>query len=258
MIFDTHAHYDDEAFSEDRDKLLSELFSGPIGHIVDVAASYDSLSEIPKLLLRYPKMYAAYGLHPTELTGLDMEETLSKVHALLQTERAVALGEIGLDYYWDTKEKELQQKWFLAQLSLAAELQKPVIIHSREACEDTFSLMKPYFNKVTGVIHCYSYSAEMALEYIKRDFYIGVGGVVTYKNGRRLKETVEAIPLERIVIETDSPYLPPVPFRGERNHSGNLTKVVEEIARIKGLTPEEVEMATYQNALNLYHIEERN
>ena len=164
----------------------------------------------------------------------------------------IAVGEIGLDYYWDNESHEVQKKWFIRQLELARELGLPVLIHSREAAADTMEIMKEYAGGLKGVIHCYSYSREMAKEYVKMGFYIGVGGVVTFKNARRLKETVEEIPLESIVLETDCPYLAPVPYRGKRNNSAYIRYVAEEIAKIKGIPCGEVISRTEENAKRLY------
>lgn len=256
MIFDTHSHYDDRAFDEDRDLVMEQLLNSGVKHVVDVASDGPSLDKIPQLLRKYPMMYASYGIHPTELADLDMDETLEKIRRLSATERCVAIGEIGLDYYWDKEGAEKQKKWFLAQLALAREVDKPIIIHAREACEDTLTIMKEHAKGLSGVIHCFSYSPEIAEIYVKMGYFIGVGGVVTYKNGKRLKDTVERIPMESIVIETDCPYLTPVPKRGKRNDSGNLCYVVSEIARIKGISEEEVERITYANALRLYRLSE--
>ena len=173
---------------------------------------------------------------------------------LFQRDKVVAVGEIGLDYYWNKENHETQKKWFVRQLNLAREKNLPVLIHSREAAADTMEIMKNYASGLDGVIHCYSYSKEMALEYIKMGFYIGVGGVVTFKNARKLKEVVEAIPLESILLETDCPYLAPEPYRGKRNSSLYLSYVADEIAKLKGITKEEVVRQTEANAREMYRI----
>ena len=168
-------------------------------------------------------------------------------------EKCVAIGEIGLDYYWDEPERGLQRKWFARQLQLAQEVGLPVVIHSREAAQDTVDLMQAeHAERSGGVIHCYSYSKELARTFLDMGFYFGIGGVVTFKNGRKLKETVEYLPMDRILLETDSPYLSPVPNRGKRNDSRSLSYVVSQIAQIKGITEEEVEQITTENALRLY------
>ena len=255
MIFETHAHYDDEKFDEDRVELLSHLLSeNNIGKIVNVGASIRGCEESLKLAEQYKNVYASLGIHPEMLEEFT-QENLDWIKEHLAHEKVVALGEIGLDYYWikDAGEREKPRIWFEKQLELAKEANLPVIIHSRDACDDTLDTIKHYNNNgQTGIIHCFSYSKEIAQEYIKMGWYIGVGGVVTFKNGRKLVETVEAIPLERIVLETDAPYMAPVPFRGERNSSIYLSYVAEKIAEIKGVTVKEVEDITFENAMKIY------
>lgn len=253
-IFDTHAHYDDEAFNNDREELIKELQENNIAHIVNVGASIESCKRTIELVNKYDIFYGALGVHPSDtklLTDVDM----LWLSMALQDEKMLAVGEIGLDYYYNEPEKDIQKKWFIRQLNIARELKKPVIIHSREAAADTLDIMKAEkCNEIGGVIHCYSYSKEMAREYLDMGFYIGVGGVVTFKNAKKLKEVVEYVPLERIVLETDCPYLAPVPNRGKRNSSLNLPYVVDEIADIKNISREEVINKTYDNALKLYKI----
>ena len=199
----------------------------------------------------YPFMYAAVGVHPDEVGALN-EERLEEMRKLCEDPKVVAIGEIGLDYYWDKEAREEQRRWFVRQLELARKLGLPVLIHSREAAADTMEVMKEYGKGLKGVIHCYSYSAEMAKEYVKMGYYIGVGGVVTFKNARKLKETVREIPLTSIVLETDCPYLAPVPYRGKRNSSLYLPYVAEEIAALKQVSFEEVVSQTERNAKDLY------
>ncbi len=254
MIFDSHAHYDSEQFDEDRELLLHSMAEKGVGTIVNVGANWASVTEAVELAQKFPHVYAAVGLHPDEVGVLD-EEKFAIVKAQCRKAKVVAVGEIGLDYYWDNESHEIQKKWFVRQLDLARELELPVIIHSREAAADTLEIMKEYGQGLHGVIHCFSYSLEMAKEYVKMGYHIGVGGVVTFKNGRKLKEIVEAIPLERILLETDCPYLAPVPFRGKRNDSSYLSYVAEEIANLKGITTEEVIAQTEQNAKELFRIQ---
>lgn len=251
MIFDTHAHYDDGQFDEDREELLASMAENGVGTIVNVSASYASCERVTDMVRDYPFLYAAVGVHPDEVGDLN-EESFARMKALFTREKVVAVGEIGLDYYWEKESHEIQKKWFIRQLELAGELGLPVVIHSREAAADTMEIMKRYAKGLKGVIHCYSYSREMAKEYVKMGFYIGVGGVVTFKNARKLKETVEEIPLASIVLETDCPYLAPVPYRGKRNHSAYIRYVAEEVARLKGLSCEEVIRQTEKNAKELY------
>lgn len=254
MIFETHAHYDDERFDEDRDILIEKLFQKNICNIINVGASIESTKTTIALAKKYENMYAAAGVHPSDIAGLN-EETLAWLKEQTKDPKVIAVGEIGLDYYWDKEEEvqKAQRYWFAQQMGLARESQLPVIIHSRDATEDTMRVMKEvHAEEIPGVIHCYSYSPEMAKEFIKMGYYIGVGGVVTFKNAKKLKETVMQIPLERILLETDSPYMAPEPHRGSRNDSGNLVYVAKKIAELKGITAKEVENATLANARKLF------
>lgn len=253
MIFESHAHYDDEAFDSDRDRLLSSMKENGVETIVNVSASKKSLDRVNELMKNYSFIYGAFGLHPDEVGDMT-DELLEKIRLFSRQEKAVAIGEIGLDYYWDKEGHDLQKQWFIRQLELAREKNMPVIIHSREAAADTMEIMKQYAGGMKAVIHCYSYSPEMAREYVKMGYYIGVGGVVTFKNARRLKETVKEIPLESIVLETDCPYLAPEPFRGKRNSSLNLPYVAKEIAVIKEISCEKVVQQTEINARRLYNL----
>ena len=251
MIFDTHAHYDSSQFDEDREELLASMPEQGVGTIVNVGASLESCFTVPEMVKKYPFMYAAAGVHPDEVGTLN-EETFAKLKEQFAQEKVIAVGEIGLDYYWDNESHDLQKKWFIRQLGLARELSLPVLIHSREAASDTLEIMKEYGGGLGGVIHCFSYSKEMAAEYVKMGYYIGVGGVVTFKNGRKLKEVVAETPLTSIVLETDCPYLAPVPFRGKRNNSGYIRYVAEEVAKIKGVSVQEVIRQTEENAKKMY------
>lgn len=254
MIFDTHAHYDDDRFAPDRGELLSGMNENGIGRIINVGASFEGCKNSLALAQEHDFIYAALGVHPSDIADLT-EESCEWIRQHLSDPKVVAVGEIGLDYYWD-KEPEVQarqREWFRYQLQLAKESALPVSIHSREAAADTMEIMKEAAaDGILGVIHCYSYSKEQALEYVDMGYYIGVGGVVTFKNARKLKETVEAIPLERILLETDCPYMAPEPNRGKRNSSLYLTYVADAIAGLKGVTPEEVKTVTYENALRLF------
>ena len=255
MIFETHAHYDDDAFNEDREILLDSMNENGIGYIVNACASLESLKETEELTEKYPFVYGAFGIHPDDAEKMT-EDTLQEIRRLVRLPKAVAIGEIGLDYYWDKEGHDLQKYWFIRQLELAGEKKLPVMIHSREAAADTMEIMKKYGKDRNGVIHCYSYSPEMAQEYVKMGYFIGVGGVVTFKNAKKLKETVQEIPLESIVLETDCPYLAPEPFRGKRNCSLYISYVAEKIAELKGISAEEVIRQTEENAKQLYQINE--
>ena len=199
MIFETHAHYDDEQFDTDRDELLRSMEEGGVGTIVNVSATYESCENVVKLAEKYPFLYAAVGVHPDEVGALN-EVTFARMKELFSNPKVVAVGEIGLDYYWDNESHDLQKEWFVRQLALARELHLPVLIHSRDAAADTMEIMKAYGQGLDGVIHCFSYSKEMAREYVKMGYYIGVGGVVTFKNAKKMKEVVEEVPLESILL----------------------------------------------------------
>ncbi len=255
MIFETHAHYDDEAFDDDRDALLSSMRENNIEYIVNVGSSLASTAKSVELAAKYPFVYAAAGVHPSETQELD-EESFLWLHAQCLEKKVVAVGEIGLDYHYDAPARSTQRLWFERQLDLARDIKKPVIIHSRDAAQETFEIMKEKrADEIGGVIHCYSYSVDMAYDYVEMGFYIGIGGVVTFKNSKKLKDVVDAIPLERLVLETDSPYLAPEPNRGKRNSSLNLPYVAQKIAEIKGAAYDEVVEITNRNARKLYRID---
>ena len=254
MIFDTHAHYDDDAFAEDRDRLLTGLKDRGVDLVINVGAALPSLDQIPELLKQYPFMYGAIGIHPDEVGGLN-DEILARMRILLRQPKVVAVGEIGLDYHWNVEERKTQIYWFERQIQLAREEKLPVAIHSRDAAEDTLETAKRnHLEEIGGVVHCFSYSKELAREYLNMGMYIGVGGVITFKNARRLKEVVEYAPLDRLLLETDCPYLAPEPNRGKRNDSGNLKYVAEAIGRIKGVDPEKVIEQTERNGMRLFQI----
>jgi hydrolase, TatD family len=252
MIFESHAHYNDEAFDEDRDTLLNSMRENAIEYILEIGTSIEESRKSVALAKEYPFVYAAVGVHPDEVGELDLDK-IEWLRMQCEYEKVVAIGEIGLDYYWDKQSHEIQKKWFVEQLNIAKEKDLPVVLHSREAAEDTLEVLKANrSDNLRGVMHCYSYSMEMAREYVKMGFHIGVGGVVTFKNGRRLQETVADIPLERILLETDCPYLSPEPNRGKRNSSLNIPFMAEKIAKIKGVTYEEVVRVTNENAKRLF------
>lgn len=252
MIFDTHAHYDDEAFDLDRDEMLTQLKEHGIEAVTNVGASMKSCKATLELTRKYPFVYGAVGVHPNE-TGELSETDMNWLLEAAMEEKIVAVGEIGLDYYWEEPDHETQKKWFVRQLALAEKVKLPIIIHSREAARDTLDIMKAeQAGKLGGVIHCFSYSKEMAREYLNMGFYLGIGGVVTFKNAKKLKEVVEYMPMEQMVLETDCPYLAPVPNRGRRNSSFNLPYVVREISQIKNLPAEQIIQITSENAKRLY------
>lgn len=253
MIFDSHSHYDDTAFDEDRYSLLSSMAENNVGHIICVAAEHKSFKPIQQMCDTFSFCHPAFGIHPENATDLTPECKL-ELEKLLADGSSVAVGEIGLDYHYDEPGPDLQREIFIYQLELANKFDLPVIIHSRDAAEETMNIIKEHLPNKRGVIHCFSSSVEIAKEYVKMGFYIGIGGVVTFKNGKKLKEVAAEIPLSSILIETDCPYMAPVPYRGERNDSRFLSYVAEEIASLRGITAEEVINATEQNAKKLFNI----
>ena len=250
MYFESHAHYDDERFDEDRDTLLASFPAEGIETVVNASSDIKSSKASIALSEKYPFFYAAVGVHPHEVENIT-EADIDELRELSKHPKVVAIGEIGLDYYYDLSPRDLQRHWFKRQLELADELKMPVIIHSRDAAQECFDIIKNS-NVRNGVIHCYSGSAEMAEEYIKTGFYIGVGGSLTFKNNKKGVETVERIPIEKILIETDSPYLAPVPYRGKRNDSRLLKYVVERISQIKNIPENDICKITKNNAQNLF------
>lgn len=254
MIFESHAHYDDRRFDSDRKELLLSMEEHGIETIINVGSDLEGVKKTLALTEEYPFIYGAIGIHPSEIEDLN-EEVYEWLRERCCLPKVVAVGEIGLDYYWDKDEevKRSQRYWFCRQMELAREQELPVIIHSRDAAEDTLKLVQGiHGEQIPGVIHCFSYSPEQAFAYIKMGYYIGIGGVVTFKNARKLKETAAAIPLEHILLETDCPYLSPEPERGKRNSSLNLPYVAQEIARLRGITQEEVMEVTRENARRLF------
>ena len=301
-IFETHAHYDDEAFDTDRNEVLSAINAGtynenepvPVGRIVNCGASLKSSERSVQLAEKYDFVYAAVGVHPDEIgelaglgkaddksgvsdasdksrfvSGIDADardigpgdgcDGFERLRQLAGNPKVVAIGEIGLDYHWDVWPRELQREMFIRQWELAIELNLPIEVHSRDAAEDTFSVVKEMYEREKAAgrslradMHCYSYSVDQAREYARMGFYFGVGGVVTFKNARKTHELVREIPLERILLETDCPYLAPEPYRGQRNNSALIYHVAEKIAELRGITAEEVCRVTYENACRFF------
>ena len=254
MIFESHAHYDDEAFNEDRDILLSSMRDNGVEYIINVSADFESIDSIYELTKKYDFVYGTVGVHPGAAQNMTHERFEYLKKAALR-EKMVAIGEIGLDYYWDKENHEKQIYWFERQMDLAREKKLPIVVHSRDAAADTLDVIKANkAEEIGGIIHCFSYGKELAREYLNMGFYLGIGGVVTFNNGKKLKEVVEYAPIEQLVLETDSPYLSPVPFRGKRNSSRNLSYVAEAIGQIKGITTEEVLAITNENAKKVYKL----
>lgn len=254
MIFETHAHYEDKCFDEDREEVLARVRASRVFPIINVASSVESAAASLALARANKDIYAALGVHPSEISGLN-EETYRWLSEQSADARVAAVGEIGLDYHWDKdpQVQERQRYWFARQLQLARAAGLPVIVHSRDAAEDTLRVMRENrAEELSGVIHCYGYSPELAREFTAMGWYIGVGGVVTFKNAKKLVRTVEEIPLERILLETDCPYMAPEPHRGTRNDSSNLPYVIAKIAEIKGVSADTVESVTGENAYRLF------
>lgn len=251
MFFDTHAHYDDEAFDADRSGLFETMYSEGVKLIIDPGCDENSSQTAVELAEKYSFVYAAVGFHPEELKKYG--GSLQAIKELAAHPKCVAIGEIGLDYYWDDQHKDEQKQLFIEQIELALELEKPVIVHDREAHGDCMDIIRAY-PELKGVFHCYSGSSEMAKELLKRGWYLGFDGPVTYKNARKTIEALEVCPLDRILIETDSPYLSPVPMRGKRNDSRNLCYVAGKIAEIKGISSDEAARITLENGKKLFMI----
>ena len=253
MLFDTHAHYDDESFDADRDAVLTALPEQGVGLILNPGCDVESSRKAVRYAAAYPHVYAAVGIHPENCGGCTAGD-LDAIRALAQQPETVAIGEIGLDYYWaENPPRDFQQQVLRQQLALARELALPVIIHDREAHADTLAIVRE-FPGVTGVFHCFSGSPEMARELLKMGWYLGFDGPVTYKNARRAPEVAAVTPLDRMLIETDSPYMTPVPYRGRRNDSGYVHLVAEKLAEWKGVTPEEMARVTTENGKRLFRI----
>ncbi len=252
MLFDTHAHLDDARFDEDRDSVIARLQEEGISLVVNVGADMESSRSSVDLARKYSFIYAAVGVHPDE-TGVLTEKDMDELKALSRWDKVVAIGEIGLDYHNNGAPKEVQKRWFQRQLSLARELNMPYIIHDRDAHGDTLAILKEtgYFN---GVLHCFSGSAEMAKEVVKLGMMVSFAGPVTFKNAPKTKEAAKAVPLEQLMVETDSPYLSPEPYRGKRNDSSRVRFVAEEIARLHGISLEEAAHITMENGKRFFHI----
>ena len=254
MIFETHAHYDDEVFNEDRGQLLAGLPEKGIGRVINVGASIETTKTTLALAEAYDYIYAAVGVHPSDIDGLN-EETYSWLKEQTAHPKTVAMGEIGLDYYWEKEERARarQQVVFARQMELARELKLPVIVHDRDAHADCMEITRRYPD-VIGVYHCYAGHIEMARELLERGYYLSFTGVITFKNAKKAIEVIREVPIERLMVETDSPYMAPEPFRGRRNSSLYVYRMAEKIAEIKGMPVEDVERITTENGRRLFGI----
>ena len=253
MLFDTHAHLNDPAFDPDREELMASFANAGVGLVMNAGCSLESSRDIVQMAEKYPWLYASVGSHPDSADEVD-ETVLEEYRKLCkQSDKVKAIGEIGLDYYYEDIPREIQQRAFRMQMALAQELDMPVIVHERDAHNDGLAIIKE-FPRVKGVFHCYSGSAEMARQLVNLGWYIGFTGVLTFKNARKAVETAASIPLDRIVLETDCPFMAPEPYRGKRNHPGYLYRMAEKLAEIRGISVEEVHAATLENGKRLYCI----
>ncbi|MCI5604787.1 MAG: TatD family hydrolase [Clostridia bacterium] len=254
MLFDSHAHYNDKRFAEDVDEVLSAMRENNVGMILNSCSEIAEIPEILRLCEKYPFMYASIGVHPHEAEGLK-ESDMDILREYSKHEKVKAIGEIGLDYFYDFSPRDTQKKWFERQVELAKELKLPVVIHDRDAHKDSMDILRSCdVSEVGGVFHCYAGSVEMAKEILDWGMYIAFGGSLTFKKSVKPKEVAAYVPLDRIVIETDCPYLTPEPHRGKRNSSLYIHYVAEKLAEIKGISVEEVENATFENAKRLFNI----
>lgn len=257
MIFDTHAHYDDRAFDPDREELLARLHAEGVGGIANASSDRASILASHALAEKYDFIFEVLGFHPDGIGEMEREkDTITGwLTERLRSPKAVAVGEIGLDYHWGRENRDQQIRWFRAQMELAGNLGLPVVIHSRDAAQDTMEIVREAALPAGTVdIHCYSYSPEQADQYLAMGCYLGIGGVATFKNARKLKEVVARMPADRILLETDCPYLSPEPFRGKRNDSGRIRYVIQAIAGIRQQDPARIEEICWNNALRFYHL----
>ena len=254
MLFDTHAHMNDPAFDPDRNEILLGLKDKGVAHMLNVGCCLESSRDCVAMAEAYPFVYASVGSHPDSAAEVN-EAVLDEYRLLAKHPKVKAIGEIGLDYYYEDPPRDIQQKAFRLQMELAREVDLPVIVHERDAHDDGMRIVKDFKN-VTGVFHCYSGSAEMARQLVNMGWYIGFTGVLTFKNARKAVETATSIPLERIVLETDCPFMAPEPFRGKRNDPGYLYRMAERLAELRGISVEEVHAITTENAKRLYRIDE--
>lgn len=254
MLFDSHAHLDNERFDEDRDELINSLKENGVDLVLNVGADIQSSKNSIELSKKYDFIYASVGVHPHDVSDLD-DSSIDVLRELTKNDKVVAIGEIGLDYYYDNSPRELQKEWFIKQIKLANELKLPIIVHDRDAHQDTFDIIKEYKSDDIGcVIHCFSGSIELAREFIKLGCYISIPGTVTFKNNKKTVKVAREIPLEYLLIETDSPYMAPTPHRGERNDPSLVQFVADKIAQEKGISYEKVCEVTKENAKRLFNI----
>lgn len=256
-IFDSHSHYDDEAFNDDRENIFKELKENGVINIINCASSYESIDKVCDIVNGHDFIYGALGIHPENANEFNDNVLIEIKDKILNNKKIIAVGEIGLDYYWDENpEREIQKEVFRKHMKLAEELNLPVIIHDREAHGDTLEIMKEY-PKVNGVVHCFSGSVEFARECLKLGYYIGITGVVTFKNAKKVVEVVKEVPIDRLLVETDCPYMAPEPNRGKRNQSDYIQYVIEKIAQIKQMDSLEINRKVNENTYKLFGINQK-
>lgn len=253
IFFDSHAHYNDAAFDDDRDKIIKAIYDNDIKSIIVAGSSVESSRQAIEIANKYPYMFATCGIHPSEIKGIDINNGVREIEKLCEDNRVVAVGEIGLDYHWDSDNKEEQKEAFIMQIELANKLELPIVIHTRDAYVDTIDILKNNINAdKRGVFHCCPLNRELVKDALQLGYNISLAGVITFKNAKNADEIIEMIPLEKMQIETDSPYLSPEPFRGTRNNSMNVKLVAQKIADVKGISIEEVAKATYDNTMRMF------
>ena len=255
MLFDSHTHLDDDKFNDDRGKVIEKIKESGVSALVNIGCNIPTSKHSVELAEKYDFIYATVGFHPCD-TGDLTEEHLEKIREMSSHKKVVAIGEIGLDYYWDSVPRDIQKYWFERQMKLAEELDMPVTIHNRDAHEDTFNICKK--SNAKGIVHCFSGSKEMAVEFVKLGYYVSFAGPLTYKNNVKSVEAAKAVPLDRLLIETDAPYLAPDGFRGKRNDSSLVRYTCEKLAQIKGVSFEEMAKQTLENAKRVYKIDDIN
>ena len=253
QMIDSHAHLDEERFDEDRDELIKSLKENAISYVINPSSDMETSRRVVELSNKYDNIFAAVGIHPHDAEGFK-EEDLDELRQLSKDERVVAIGEIGLDYYYDNSPRDIQKEVFRKQLELSHELDLPVIIHTRDAMGDTYDILKEFEGRVRGVMHCYTGSVEMAEKFMKLGFYISIAGPVTFKNAVNVREMAKQIPLERLLIETDSPYLAPVPNRGKRNDPTNVRYVADMLANLKEIQIDKIIEHSRENTVELFSL----
>ena len=252
-FFDSHAHYNDEKFNEDRDNLIKDIYNEKITRIINAGYSLESSKTAVEIAEKYDFMNAIVGISPNDIQNF-RENDLIEIEKLAKLKKVVAIGEIGLDYYWNKENKEIQKHIFISQINIANKLELPIVIHTREAIYDTLEILKNNNCKKKGVFHCCPLNVDLVREGLKLGFYISFAGPVTFKNSKNAEEIIKMVPLEKILIETDSPYLSPEPLRGRRNDSRNVKYIAQKIADVKGIELEEIANITYQNAKNIFNV----